>query len=178
VPDEPLDIRGIRAIWIMLYGLERWGDLFSPRQSLVLVTLSRLVREAGDRLKHRQNVPVERGKDGPRGSKVGGACEAADAGLAEAVTTCLSLTVGRQADILSSLARWHATRDIVNATFGRQALGLVWDFAEANFASGASGSYEGALEWVATLWRTASHVATSATPPASIPTVRDRPPLA
>ena len=39
VPDEKLDVRGIRHTWAMIYGLERWGDLFMPRQALVLSSL-------------------------------------------------------------------------------------------------------------------------------------------
>ncbi len=125
VPDEVISLNELRRVSVPIYGMERWGDLFSPRQALALTTLARLVREAGVRM-----------------------ASSADTGLAQAVQTCLSLTVGRQADILSSLARWHTTRDIVNATFGRQAIGMVWDFAEANFSSGASGSFDGALDWV------------------------------
>jgi adenine-specific DNA methylase len=47
VPDEALDVRGIRHTWAMIYGIETWGDLFSPRQLLVLTTLCRLTADAG-----------------------------------------------------------------------------------------------------------------------------------
>ncbi|PWB47588.1 MAG: DNA methyltransferase [Candidatus Methylomirabilota bacterium] len=39
VPDEPLDIRGIRHTWVMTYGVERWGDLFTARQKVALLRL-------------------------------------------------------------------------------------------------------------------------------------------
>jgi len=42
VPDEKLDLRGIRHTWAMIYGMERWGDYFTPRQALALTTYIRL----------------------------------------------------------------------------------------------------------------------------------------
>ncbi len=41
VPDEELDIRGIRHTWAMIYGLDYWGDYFTSRQALALSTLNR-----------------------------------------------------------------------------------------------------------------------------------------
>ena len=99
VPDEPLDVRGIRHTWGMIYGMTTWHDFYTPRQALALVTLARLVREAAERCG-----------------------ETCDVGLAEAVATCLALVVDRQADKASSLARWDTSRDNVTNTFGRQAL--------------------------------------------------------
>ena len=54
VPDE-LTPRGGgsgagRAFSQRNYGMELFGDLFTPRQLLALTTLSRLVREAGDKI--------------------------------------------------------------------------------------------------------------------------------
>ena len=69
-------------------------------------------------------------------------------GLAEAVATCLALALGRQADATSSLCRWHLTGEKHAATFGRQALGMVWDFSEVPVLSDMTGGFPGALEWV------------------------------
>jgi adenine-specific DNA methylase len=126
VPDEELDVRGIRHTWAMIYGLERWCDLFSSRQALALTTVCRLVVDSGKELamEHKN-------------------------GLAEAVQTCLGLVLGRQANALSANSRWDLTRDNVQGVFSRQAIGMVWDFVEANLFSGATGDYAGALEWVA-----------------------------
>jgi adenine-specific DNA methylase len=128
VPDEPTpDPGGHRAVSsVQLYGFDAWGDLFTPRQALALTALVRLVRDAGERLAREH-----------------------DAGLAVAVQTCLAITVDRQADKASSLCRWDTSRDNVANTFGRQALPMVWDFAEANPLSGAGGDWDNALEWVA-----------------------------
>jgi adenine-specific DNA methylase len=126
VPDELISLNELRRVSVPLYGMERWGDLFSPRQALALTTLARLVREAGERM----------------------ASSSGDAGLAEAVMTCLALAIGRQADAGSSLCRWHLTGEKHAATFGRQALGMVWDFSEVSTISEMTGGFPGALEWV------------------------------
>ena len=110
VPDEPLPPDGALGFRVQKYGMDQWGDLFFPRQALALVTLVRLVREAGKRCR-----------------------KECDAGLAEAVATCLALAVDRLADFNSSLCVLNVVggRGVVH-TFGRQALPMVWDFMETN----------------------------------------------
>jgi adenine-specific DNA methylase len=71
VPDEPLPPEGTLGFRVNLWGMETWGDLFTPRQALALSTFVRLVREA------HQEVLRETG----------------DAGFARAVATCLALAV-------------------------------------------------------------------------------------
>ncbi len=120
VPDEPLPY--LRSIFnIHLLDTTRWGDLFNPRQALALATLTRDCRAAVDSLELEPE-------------------------LAKAVRTCLALVVDRCADYWSSLARWVG--EFVANTFGRQALGIIWDFAEVYPFSDTSGNFDGALEWV------------------------------
>jgi adenine-specific DNA methylase len=126
---------------VVLYGMRIWADLFSPRQALVLVTFVKAVQEVGDRLRD----------ENPE--------------LAKAVQTCLALELDRQADRLSSLARWDTGWTKIANTFGRQALPMVWDFAEANPFSGATGDWSGAVEWVAEVCST---VATSTAHPGQV----------
>jgi putative DNA methylase len=125
VPEETLDIRGIRHTWAMIYGIDTWGRLFTPRQTLALSSLCRLVREAGTRL-------AKEHKDG----------------LAHAVQTCLGLAVDRQADFQSSLVTWTSGGEFLGHTFTRQAVPMVWDFGEGNPWADASGNWEGAIGWV------------------------------
>jgi len=47
------------------------------------------------------------------------------------------------------LARWHTTREINTGAFGRQALGMVWDFCEINPFSGSTGGWQGVVQWIA-----------------------------
>ena len=66
-----------------------------------------------------------------------------------ATRALLAIVVNRCADYWSSLCSWHLTGEKVNHTFGRQALPMVWDYAEPFGFSDSSGNYDGALEWVA-----------------------------
>jgi len=121
VPDERLNhLRGFFNI--ILYGMEEWGHLFTPRQLLALTTLSRLVKRAGQ------------------------AVEREDSGLAEAVQTLLALALGKQADSNSSLCAWRPTTQDIGHTFGRQALPMVWDFVEGNVFSGSTRDWMSAVE--------------------------------
>jgi putative DNA methylase len=109
-----------------IYGMLRWDDYFTPRQLLALTVLASLLRKAGDELL--------------RGT---------DKDFAYAVQTCLALALDRQVDATSSLCRWHTTGEKHTATFGRQALPMVWDFSEVNVLSAATGGFSGAVQWVA-----------------------------
>jgi len=124
VPNEPLDVRGIRHTWAMIYGMEQWGDYFTPRQALALTKFGDLVRTVFSRNEESH-------------------------GLRTSTGTCLALAVDRQADRLSALAGWDYGYEKIRNTFGRQAIPMMWDFAEANPFSGATGDWDGAVEWVA-----------------------------
>lgn len=119
VPDEPLPPQGTLGFRVQLYGMKQWGHLFSPRQALVLTTLNEKVRA----------VERELAKlDEPQ--------------FAEAVRATLALNVDKMADYGSSLASWSspASQETVRGTFSRQALAMVWDFAEAYpFVSSSGG---------------------------------------
>ena len=68
---------------------------------------------------------------------------------ADAVTTYLALAVDRLADRGSNICSWQSTGDKIRNTFARQAIPMVWDFAEGNPFSRSSGNFYGAIEWVA-----------------------------
>ena len=118
VPEEPLPPQGTLGFRVQLYGMLQWGDLFSSRQLLALTTLSRLTRE----------ITAKYEKD--------------DVAFAEAVQTCLALAVGKQADLGNSLCRWEPVAQCPRQLFGRQAIPIVWDFAEGIPIGDSSGSYE------------------------------------
>ncbi|WP_254031532.1 hypothetical protein [Planktothrix agardhii] len=68
--------------------------------------------------------------------------------LANAIQTCLSLAVDRQADYLTSLVIWANSGEFIAHTFGRQALPIVWEFPECNLFADGSGNWIGALDWI------------------------------
>ena len=61
----------------------------------------------------------------------------------------LAMVIGRCADYGSSGVVWAQEGEFVAHTFGRQALPIVWDFAEAVQLTDSSGNLEGAIDWVA-----------------------------
>ncbi len=108
------------------YGMTHHVDLFTNRQLTALVTFSDLVTEA------RQRVV---GDDG-------------EPAYADAVATYLAFVVSRSVDYSSILCSWVSPRETMRNTFARQALPIVWDFAEVNLFSESTGNITGALDWV------------------------------
>jgi ribA/ribD-fused uncharacterized protein len=139
VPNEPISHEGtFRIIKMLIYGCGEWGDVYRPRQLLSLTTLVRLIQEAGKRAGE---------KDGKE--------------VAAAVQTCLALAVDRQADSLSTLVTWTAGGEFQGHTFTRQALPIVWDYAEVNPLCDSSGNWKGAVEWVSKVCEAGAMGATS-----------------
>ena len=60
---------------------------------------------------------------------------------AEAVGVYLGIALSRLADICNGLCRWEVTKTQVRNLFGRQAIPMVWDYAENNVFAGAAGDY-------------------------------------
>ena len=113
IPDEPINplrpspwTRG--ASGVTRHGMTRWGDLFTPRQVLSLLTFTRWAREA-------QGLAVTAGVGELH---------------ARALATYLALLVDRVAEYSSVLSRWDNSQQRVVGLYGRQALAMVWDSPE------------------------------------------------
>jgi putative DNA methylase len=117
------------------YGFFTWADLFTPRQLVALTTFADLVGEAIARVT--QDAQAAGMPDDGIGLAHGGAGATA---YAQAVGVYLAFAVDKGANYWSSLCTWHRTRHVVAHTFGRQAIPMVWDFAEANPFSDSSGN--------------------------------------
>ncbi|MEW6637723.1 MAG: DUF1156 domain-containing protein, partial [Actinomycetota bacterium] len=126
-----------RAIWCPLYGLDTFDKLFTPRQLVALTTFSDLVGEAREKAREDavaaglpdDGVPLN---DGGRGAQA----------YADAVATYLGMALSRLSDICNALCRWENTKTQVRNLFGRQAIPMVWDFAEPNVFAESAGNYE------------------------------------
>ena len=124
------------------FGMVEYADIFTNRQLLLLTTLSDLVKEV-------QEVII---KDAVKAGMVNDHIRLADGGrgaraYADAIATYLAFAVDRQANYSSSLNGWSG--DFIIQTFGRQALPMVWDYAETNPFSNSTGNWTGAINWVA-----------------------------
>ena len=118
------------------YGMVNWGDLFTPRQLAMLSTLSDLVGEARERIEY--DAVAERLGDNCQPLSDGGTGANA---YAEAVTVYLGFALSKQADLGNSLCAWEPVAQCPRHLFGRQAIPMVWDFAEGNPLGDSSGAW-------------------------------------
>ena len=111
LPDKALGFR------VQAYGFTRWHQLFTQRQLTVLTTLSDLFGEARKRLL----------RDG------------ADDEYTNSVITYISFALGKISDGGCSFVRWQNNQGgSVAGLYSRQAISMIWDFAETNaFSSSA-----------------------------------------
>ena len=65
------------------------------------------------------------------------------------VNEVTALSLSRCVEQMSSLVRWRTTVEAVAGTFGRQALPMMWDFAEIAPIGQQGSNYQAAVEWVA-----------------------------
>ena len=148
------------------YGLLTFGDLFTPRQLVALNTFSELVQEARERVKRdafftaegaegrrvdtsvsdplRSSAPSAVDHDLPLAAGGTGATAYADA-----VAVYLAFAISRSADRGSNICSWDNSpkMEALRNTFGRQAIPMVWDFAEGNPLSESSGNWMNNVEW-------------------------------
>lgn len=66
----------------------------------------------------------------------------------EKIQSLAAMVLGRCADYGSAGVVWAQEGEFVAHTFGRQALPIVWDFAEAVPWTNSSGNFGGAVQWV------------------------------
>jgi putative DNA methylase len=129
------ELQGKCRVSVPLYGMNTFADLFTPRQLVALTTFSDLVMEARERV---LGDALEFGMpDDKKGIAGTGAT-----GYADAVAIYLAFAVDKMTDTNSSLCTWQINPPRLRATFGRQALPMTWDFAEANIFGDAAGDYQ------------------------------------
>ena len=109
------------------YGIQYWHELFTERQLTTLTTFSDIFTELNSLLTQ----------------------HGADEDYANAVCTYLAFAIGRLANSHCMFCRWQHTGDKVAGVFDRQAIPMVWDFAEANPFSNSTQNWTAQVEWVA-----------------------------
>ena len=121
LPEQALGFR------VQRYGFTEWHKLFSNRQLTALTTFSDLMPEI-------RALVVEHG---------------ASSACADAVSSYLALAIGRNANNCSTFTRWQNSGDKVAGVFARQAISMIWDFAESNPFCNATQNWMAQIEWVA-----------------------------
>ena len=140
-PETPL--HGKCRVNVSNYGLDVYGDLFTPRQLVALTTFSDLVPEAIARV--RADALAAGMADDGRGLDAGG--DGATA-YAEAVGVYLAFLVSRLADFNSTVCGWIPVVQATRNTFARQAIPMSWDFAEINLFGDWLANVNAAIEKV------------------------------
>jgi putative DNA methylase len=114
--------RGLSAVTRI--GCASFGDLYNHRQLLSIYVFYETLKK------------LDRSK-----SKL-------ESEFLKAVQTALAFAINRGVSQNTSMSRWDASRLTIKGAFSKQALAVVWDFAEANPFSGGSADWDGAVEWV------------------------------
>lgn len=121
---------------VQAYGMDQWKKLFTNRQLTALTTFSALVSEA-QRKAEADAVAAGLVDDGV-GLADGGTGARA---YGEAVGVYLAFAVDKCSNLWSTITGWMNDRGAFRETFARQAIPMVWDYAEANPFSNSGGSF-------------------------------------
>ena len=119
LPDEPLPPQGTLGFRLQPYGFERWGDIFTPRQQLLISTLGSLVKVVG-----------------------------AKEGEAVQLLLCFALGRTQDLNASTSTWA-NTIEAICGANRAQNRMPMVWDFVEANALGEAGGNWLAQVEWVA-----------------------------
>ena len=119
------------------YGMLDIGDLFSCRQLVALNTFSDLVVEVQAKIE--QDITyADITNEKPLNITA----------HANAVSTYLAFAIDRCTDYWSGICSWNSSGEKMRNTFARQAIPMVWDYAECCPFSNSSGNFGGAINWI------------------------------
>lgn len=130
LPNNPRDFKTPN------YGLTSFADLFTNRQLIALTTLNDLIVEARKKAEvdavcagfPNDHISLQDGGNGA-------------AAYGQAVGVYLTFALSRMTNIFNALCRWEPSRSQSLTLFSRQAIPMVWDFAENNPFANAAGDF-------------------------------------
>ncbi len=140
VPETDLPAKAL-GFRVQEYGMTKWRDLFTPRQLVALTTFSDLVQEARVKVK-RDALAAGMADDGKPLCDGGTGATA----YADGLIVYLSFLVNQVANHSSSMCGWNSANAQMRSVFARQAIPMVWDYAESNPLCDSSGSYANLFE--------------------------------
>jgi len=121
IPSELVSRKPHSVNRLPMYGIEKWGDAFGPRQQLAMVAYTKLASS----ISNADNDPST-----------------------QAASILLGTTISKMSDYMSTLCIWRTARSCVAHTFGRQALPFTWDYGEMNPFAGSAGDLAEGLEYL------------------------------
>jgi putative DNA methylase len=140
VTDTELPVKAL-GFRVQEYGMTRWRDLFTNRQLVALTTYSDLVQEVRELVKEdafNGNLP-----DDKKQHLTG---DITTTNYFNSICIYLGLLVDQQSNQSSTICGWNNINQQMIVTFSRQAIPMVWDFAECNVFSTSTGSFWNLLE--------------------------------
>jgi len=120
-PNELMPQNDTQNLKIPHWGFRSWGDMFSNRQALAMNTLLETLGE--------MEIIGE-----PK--------------YAAVLKTYLGILIDRIAPKQVSFIIWDNTRETVSNLFGRQAIPMIFDYAESNLFCKSSGSASNQIDWI------------------------------
>ncbi|MDQ3273957.1 MAG: hypothetical protein M3Q39_02710, partial [Actinomycetota bacterium] len=147
IPDGAPDGELADNVWdikVKNYGMISTADLFTPRQLTALTIFSDLVADASENAL--ADARSARFKDGADLDGSGFSAEA----YGDSIAVFLALAGSRTTNKSAAVCGWDSSpkMEAIRGVFARQALSMVWDFAEANVFGGSSGDMTEDLDWV------------------------------
>ena len=132
-----------RDLWCRNFGLRTPADQFTKRQLVALMTFADSVKQVCTKI-HEDSVAIGLADDGKPLHSGGTGATA----YAEGVGVYLGLAASKEAMFIVTQARWRPGEGKSAPAFGRQALPMVWDFADLNPFAGAGGDFMGIIDGI------------------------------
>ena len=125
------------------FGLKDFEMLFTNRQLAELTTFSDQIEKV--RYKAEADAIAAGLPDDHIPLSEGGSGALA---YGQAIGVYMSFIVDKLADYHSTICSWNSSGEKMRNTFGRQAIPMVWDYAEGNPFCNSSGCFDNMLDWV------------------------------
>lgn len=122
-PTELMPKNDSQNVKVPLWGFESWGDLFSNRQIAVLNCFLQNLE-----LLKKELLPIS--------------------DYYKIIVTYLAIMIDKETDYYNSFCTWHVARDTIGHLFSKQAIPMVFDYAETNVFSDSTGCFKNMIEWV------------------------------
>jgi len=124
-----------RNIWCKNYGLIHIRDLFTSRQLSAILTFSEIIKVFG------KNIVADCINSGMNATE--------SKAYGEAICSLLAMNVSRCTDLNNSLCTWNSSDEVLRNLFKRQAIPIVWDYAEANLLGDVVGGWSTCIDRMA-----------------------------
>lgn len=143
IPDIPMNTNCTDLVSGRGYGISQWDQLYTKRQLTFLSNFCDSLSEIYDEVLKDAICHVSKNE-----KEILEKDEINAAEYARAVCVYLTFVLDKMTDYNSASCSWHSSKQLIRNTFGRQAIPMVWDFAEANPFSDSTGSFSNMLDWV------------------------------